>query len=42
MQKLGLQGAQTDEMTSSLYPYYSLYNELKEINYLERLLETAK
>jgi len=42
MQKLGLQGAQTDEMTSSLYPYYSLYNELKEINYLESLLETAK
>ena len=42
MQKLGLQGAKTDEMTSSLYPYYSLYNELKEVNYLERLLETAK
>tara|TARA_Y100001934_G_scaffold55126_1_gene67958 strand:- start:660 stop:3044 length:2385 start_codon:yes stop_codon:yes gene_type:complete len=41
MQKLSLQGAQTDEMTSSLYPYYSLYNDLKEINYLRSLLETA-
>ena len=41
MAKLGLEGAQTDEMVPFLYPYFSLYRDLKEINYLEKLLETA-
>jgi len=41
MENLGLQGAQTDDMIPPLYPYYSLYNDLKDVSYLENILEAA-
>ena len=42
MDKLGLQGAQTDEMVPLLYPYYSLHSDLADISELKNLLERSK
>jgi hypothetical protein len=41
MKQLGLQGAQTDEMTPLLYMYYSLHSDLSDTSSLSELLERA-
>jgi len=41
MKRLGLQGAQTDDMIPFLYPYFSLYSDLQDTLSLRKLLESA-
>jgi len=42
LEKLGLQGAHTDEMIPLLYPYYSLHNDLHDISYLTSTIQRSK
>jgi len=42
MNKLGLEGAHTDDMIPILYPYYSFHRDLHDTTFLDKSLKRAK